>query len=261
MAANRSYTPPEATVEDLKALRAEIGVPRHVIVQPSFYGYDNSCAEDAIAELGRSARGVAVVPTDVSNAELRRLDAAGFAGVRLNFATLGVHDPEQAAEQILELTEKLTPLRWHIQINTDLAMIAAIAPILGSLRVPIVVDHMGNPEAEAGASQPGFFALIELVHAGNVYVKLSAPYNHSKLPDYADVAPLARSLIGARADRMLWGTNWPHPAAVRRPVNEISPYQVIDNANLVRLFMEWCPDAAMRKMILVDTPTRLYRFA
>jgi predicted TIM-barrel fold metal-dependent hydrolase len=261
MTANRTYTPPEALVSELRTLRTAIGVPRQVIVQPSFYGYDNSCTQDAIAELGASARGIAVVPRDVTEAQLRRLDAAGFVGIRLNFATLGITDSSQATEEILALAPKLVPLRWHIQINTELPMIAELAPIIGLLGVPIVFDHIGNPEAELGVTQPGFFALVELVHAGNAYVKLSAPYNHSRLRDYADVTPLATSLISARADRMLWGTNWPHPGAQpRRPITEISPYQRIDNANLVRLFQQWCPDPAMQKMILVDTPARLYRF-
>ena len=261
MAARRAYTPPEASVADLQALRTQIGVPRHVIVQPSFYGFDNSCTLDAVAELGRSARGIAVVPPNVSEAELQRLERAGFVGTRLNLATEGITDQYQAATLILTLTEKLRLLRWHLQINTDLRMIEAIAPIIGGLTVPVVFDHMGNPEAAMGTSQPGFDALLELTKFRNVYVKLSAPYNHSMLPDYSDVAPFARALIVARPDHMLWGTNWPHPAGVRAPVSEISPYQAIDNANLVRLFMEWCPDPALQKMILVDTPARLYRFA
>jgi predicted TIM-barrel fold metal-dependent hydrolase len=260
MAANRSYTPPEASVAQLKALRTQIGVSRNVIVQPSFYGFDNSCTRDAVVELGPSARGIAVVRPDVSDAELRRLDAAGFVGIRLNFSTLGITDPREAERQVLEIAPKLEPLRWHIQINTELPMIAALAPIIGLVPVPVVFDHIGNPEAELGVAHPGFFALMELVHNGNAYVKLSAPYNHSKLADWADVAPLAKSLIGTRPDRMLWGTNWPHPAATRGPLTQISPYQRIDNPKLVAAFMEWCSDAAMRRMILVDTPARLYRF-
>lgn len=260
MVANRTYTPPEASVADLRALRAQIGVPRQVVVQPSFYGFDNSCTQDAITELGRSARGIAVVPPNVSDAELRRLDNAGFVGARLNFATAGLTDPIRIATVILNFTERVRPLRWHLQINTELPVIAAIIPIVGALTVPVVFDHMGNPQAELGVGQPGFAALVELITIRNVYVKLSAPYNHSKLADYSDVAPFARALIAARPDHCLWGTNWPHPAAERRPIEEISPYQVVDNSNLVRLLMDWCPDAAMRRTILVDTPTQLYRF-
>jgi predicted TIM-barrel fold metal-dependent hydrolase len=261
MEANRTYTPPEASVADLRKLRTEIGVPRQVVVQPSFYGFDNSCTLDAVAELGRSARAIAVVPMSATEAQLQRLDSAGVVGIRFNFATLGIRDRERAALPILQLAPLVRPLRWHIQINCEPELIASLAPILGVLRVPIVFDHIGNPDASLGIEQPGFQALLEMVRAGNTWVKLSAPYNHSKLPDYSDVAPFMKTLIATRPDRCLWGTNWPHPAAVRGPVSEVSPYQVIDNANLVRLFFEWCPDEATRRMILVDMPSRLYRFA
>jgi len=261
MSDRRAYTPPEASVEDLRKLRTEIGVQRQVVVQPSFYGFDNSCTLDAVAELGRSARAIAVVPLRVTDAELQRLDRAGVVGIRFNFSTLGVRDAEQAALQILELAPRVRPYRWHIQINTEPELISALAPIVGVLNMPVVFDHIGNPDASLGIQQPGFQALLEMVRTSTSFVKLSAPYNHSKVADYSDVTPFMKALIAARPDRMLWGTNWPHPAAVRSPVGEVSPYQVIDNQNLVRLFMEWCPDEAMRKMILVDTPARLYRFA
>src|SRR5262245_28321365 len=194
MAQDRTYTPPEASVAQLKALRTEIGVPRHVVVQPSFYGFDNSCAQDAIAELGSSARGVAVVRPNVSEAELRRLDAAGFVGARLNFATANMTNPYQAAAVLLTLVEQLSKVRWFVQLNTDLNVINALAPILSSLTVPVVVDHMGNLDAALGPAQPGFLALLELARTRPVYVKLSAPYNLSKLGDYSDVTPLVRSL-------------------------------------------------------------------
>ncbi len=262
MAANRTYTPPEASVAQLKALRVETGAARNVIVQPSFYGFDNSCAVDALKELGNSARGIAVVRQDVSDAELQRLAGIGFTGVRLNFATAGVRDPKAAIDAINGFAPRFVPLNWHIQINTELPVVAAIASTVSTLKVPVVFDHMANLEAEKGANQPGFGALVELVRAGNTYVKLSAPYNLSKKADYSDVIPLARALIAARADRMLWGTNWPHPGNVRGlPFGEISPYQKINNPNLVRVLEQEVPDAAMRKMILVDTPARLYRFA
>ena len=261
MAANRTYTPPEASVAQLKALRVEMGATRNVIVQPSFYGFDNSCMLDAMAELGNSARGVAVVPRDVPDGELRRLASRGVTGVRLNLATAGIRDPKAAIEAINAFAPRFVPLGWHIQINTELPMVAAIASTVGSLQVPVVFDHMANVESEKGARQSGFSALVELVRGGNIYVKLSAPYNLSKRADYADVIPLAKALIAARADRMLWGTNWPHPGATRGlPPGQISPYQKINNPNLVRALEQECPDADMRKMILVDTPVRLYRF-
>jgi predicted TIM-barrel fold metal-dependent hydrolase len=260
MAATRTYTPPEASTAQLRDLRAQMGVARNVIVQPSFYGTDNSCLVDALTELGTSARGIAVVPQNVSDAELKRLAAAGVTGVRLNLATAGISDPKVAIDAINGFGPRFVPMNWHIQINTGLPIVAAIAQTVADLKVPVVFDHMANLEAEKGANQPGFGALVELVKGRNTYVKLSAPYNLSKRADWSDVTPLAKALIAAGSDRMLWGTNWPHPGGGRGAITQITPYQVVDNPALLRIFAEECPGAAMRKMILVDTPKRLYRF-
>jgi predicted TIM-barrel fold metal-dependent hydrolase len=261
MAANRTYTPPEASVAQLLALRRAMGVARNVIVQPSFYGFDNACTELALKELGASARGIAVLPQTVPDAELKRLAAVGFVGTRLNLATAGIRDPKAALDAIAAFAPRFAPLGWHIQINTEPALIDAIAPAVAGLPVPVVFDHIGEVVAAEGLNQKGFGALLELVRARKAYVKLSAPYNLSTEAGYADVAPFARALIAAGPQQMLWGTNWPHPGQRRgRPISEISPYQEIDNLNLLKLFAEWCPDAGTRKTILVDTPSRLYRF-
>ena len=159
------------------------------------------------------------------------------------------------------LAPRFVALNWHIQINTELPVINGLAPLLAGAKVPIVFDHMGNAVAADGVNQKGFGALVELVKARNTYVKLSAPYNLSKRADWADVVPLAKALIAAGPDRMLWGTNWPHPGNSRGSIAKTTPYQVVDNAALLRAFALHCPDAAMRKVILVDTPQRLYRFA
>jgi predicted TIM-barrel fold metal-dependent hydrolase len=258
----RTYTPPEASVAQLRALRKELGVARNVIVQPSFYGFDNSCLLDALKNLGASARGVAVVPLDVTDAELKRLASGGVNGLRLNLATFGITDPKEAANAIHSLGPRLVPLKWHIQINTSLAVMDGLAPMIADAKVPIVIDHIGNAEAEKGVDQKGFGALVELVKARNTYVKLSAPYNLSKRADWSDVLPLAKTLTAAGADRMLWGTNWPHPGqqSLRSDTHQITPYQVIDNRKLLDHFAHACPDPAMRKLILVDTPSRLYGF-
>jgi len=258
----RTYTPPEASVAQLRALRSELGVARNVIVQPSFYGFDNSCLLDALKDLGTSARGVAVVPVDVADAELKRLASGGVTGVRLNLATFGINDPKLVADSIHSFAPRLVPLQWHIQVNTSLPVIDELAPMIADARVPVVIDHIGNAEAEKGLNQKGFGALVELVKARNTYVKLSAPYTLSKRADWADVLPLAKTLITAGADRMLWGTNWPHPGrqSQRNDIRKITPYQIIDNRKLLIHFAEACPDLAMRKLILVDTSARLYRF-
>jgi predicted TIM-barrel fold metal-dependent hydrolase len=260
MAPNRAYTPPEASTTQLKALRAELGTARNVLVQPSFYGFDNSCMLDAMAELGNSVRGIAVVPQTISEAELKRLAGLGVVGVRLNLATAGIRDPKAATDAINAFAPRFAPLGWHIQINTEPAIIAAIAPTVAGLKVPVVFDHIGEVVAADGVKQKGFGELVELVRGRNAYVKLSAPYNLSKRPDYTDVAPFARALIAAAPDRMLWGTNWPHPGGGRGDISQITPYQKIDNPPLLKTFAQWVPDAGMRKMILVDTPQRLYRF-
>src|SRR5262245_61002643 len=192
MAPNRTYTPPEADVASLQKLRAELGVPRNVIVQPSFYGFDNSCLLDALAQLGKSARGVAVLRQDISDAELRRLAAAGVTGTRLNLATAGVRDPKVAIDAINAFNPKFAPLGWHIQINTNPPVIDAIAAAVANLKVPVVFDHFGGIEAAAGMSQKGFPALVELVRGGNTYVKLSAPYTSPNSP----IGPMSRHLRG-----------------------------------------------------------------
>jgi predicted TIM-barrel fold metal-dependent hydrolase len=260
MAQNRTYTPPEASVAQLRALRSQLGVARNVIVQPSFYGFDNSCLIDALSELGASARGIAVVPVDVTDAELRRLASRGITGVRLNLSTFGIRDPKAAAAAAHAFDTRLVPLGWHIQINTDLSVIDGLTPMIADIKVPVVFDHVGNAEAALGVNQKGFGALVALVKARNTYVKLSLPYNLSKRADWADVVPLARALLAAGPDRMLWGTNWPHPGRGRDDITKITPYQVVNNPKLLTHFAQQCPDPAMRKMILVDTPQRLYRF-
>ena len=255
-AANRTYTPPEASVAQLKALRAQIGTSRNVIVSPSVYGFDNSCTVDAIAELGNSARGIAVLPVDVSDAALRTLETQGLRGVRLRAAE------KAAADQLKAFGPRFVALNWHIQMVGPLPAIAALAPIIAELKVPVVLDHFGGANGEDGVQKKEFGALLDLVRGRNTYVKLSAPYDRSKRADYADMTPLARALIEAGPDRMLWGTNWPHPGQTPgKPISEIMPYQKVDNVKLVDALMQWCPDVGIRKTILVDTPQRLYRFA
>src|SRR5579862_9572412 len=160
MAPNRTYTPPEASVAQLRALRTQLGVARNVIVQPSFYGFDNSCLVDALAELGSSARGIAVVPVDVTDTELQRLASHGVTGARLNLSTVGIRDPKVAADAAHAFAPRFVALGWHIQINTQLPVIEELAPMIADIEVPVVFDHMGNADAALGIDQKGFGALL-----------------------------------------------------------------------------------------------------
>jgi len=261
MVANRAYTPPQATVAQLRALRSRIGMSRNVIVQPSFYGTDNSCMLDAMAELGPSARGIAVVAPNVPQQTLRELDAKGVRGVRINLESAGNRDPKAAAALLAQYAKIVGPLNWHIQIFAAVTVIGQIAGQIADLKVPVVVDHFGLPAAADGFSQRGFGGMFDLLRAKIIYVKLSAPYRVSKLPDYSDTDWLGRTLLQGAPGRMLWASDWPHTQTIPgRPLEEVTPFSRIDNAAVLRRFTSWCPDEATRKMILVDTPAKLYRF-
>jgi predicted TIM-barrel fold metal-dependent hydrolase len=262
MVGYRAYTPPQATVAQLRALRTRIGISRNVIVQPSFYGFDNSCMLDAMAELGPSARGIAVVAPNTPLQTLRELDAKGVRGLRINLESAGNRDPKAAAAFLQQYATLVKPLNWHIQVFAAVAVIGQIAGQIADLGVPVVIDHFGLPAAADGFGQRGFGGMFDLVTAKLIYVKLSAPYRVSKLPDYSDTDWLGRTLIQGAPDRMLWASDWPHTQTIPgRPLDQPTPFYRIDMPAVMRRFVSWCPDETVRKMILVDNPARLYRFA
>jgi len=259
MVASRGYTPPEATVAELVAFREGLGMARSVLVQPSVYGTDNSCMVDALHELGDSARGVAVVAPDVADAELAALHAAGVRGIRINLESSGNRDPQAVTARLGLYAERLAPLGWHIQIYTALPVLAQAADAIAALPVPVVIDHYG---LAAGTGQPGFAALISLLRAGHVYLKMSAPYRLDAPPPYAVLEPVARRLIEEAPARLVWASDWPHTDRVPgRAATDLHPYRRIDDADILSRFLGWCPDDAVRKLILTDNPSRLYDFA
>jgi predicted TIM-barrel fold metal-dependent hydrolase len=261
MSPQRGYTPPEASVADLMALRRRLGIARNVLIQPSFYGTDNRCMLDALAQLGDTARGVAVVAPDIADAELKELDRHGVRGVRINLESSESRDPHAAAAALDALAERIRPLRWHIQIYAALPVIAAVADRIAGLPVDVVIDHFGMAHARDGIDQPGFAALRDLARSGKTYVKLSAPYRISQQPGYADTAPIARALIAAAPERMLWASDWPHTDRTpgRAPF-DIHPFRTIDDKAVLGQLAEWCGDEAVERKILVETPAMLYRF-
>lgn len=262
--AGRVYTPELASPEEMSALHKALKMERVVIVTPSIYGTDNSATLFGMAARGATARGVAVIDDKTSEADLDAMGKAGIRGIRLNLATGGVNDPTVGRPRFSAAVERIKARGWHVQLFTSLAMITAIKDLVLASPVPVVFDHFGGAQAALGVGQPGFADLVELVKSGKAHVKISGAYRASKLgPDYADATPLAQALIAANPDRIVWGTDWPHPDSVTPPgkqVTDVTPLFQIDDGRLLNQLPVWTPDAAVRKKILVDNPARLYGF-
>jgi predicted TIM-barrel fold metal-dependent hydrolase len=259
----RGYTPPPASAGDLLTLQNALSLSRVVIVQPSVYGTDNSCTLDGMRRLGpERARGVAVIDAKTTAAQLKDMHAAGVRGVRVNLETGGVSDPAISRRNLNAAIRRVAPLGWHVQVYTRLSVVEAVHGDVMKSDVPVVFDHFGGAQAAGGTDQPGFAALLDLVRAGKAYVKVSGHYRSSvKAPAFDDVAPLARALIAANSDRIVWGTDWPHPHhADAGKESEITPSFDIDDGLALAQLPRWAPTAATRRKILVDNPARLYDF-
>ncbi len=262
--AGRVYTPELASPEEMSALHRALNIERVVIVTPSVYGPDNSATLFGMKARGPTARGVAVIDDKTPESDLDAMNQAGVRGIRLNLATGGISDPNVGRQRFQAAVDRMKARGWHIQLFTGLPMISAIKEMVATSPVPVVFDHFGGALAELGPEQPGFSDLLELVKSGKAYVKISGAYRASKLaPDYPDAALLARALIAANSDRIVWGTDWPHPNSVAPPGNkptDVTPLFQIDDGRLLNQLPVWAPDAAIRKKILVDNPARLYGF-
>jgi predicted TIM-barrel fold metal-dependent hydrolase len=258
----RVYTPETALPEEMAALHQALRMQRVVIVTPSVYGTDNSATLYGMKARGADARGVAVIDDKTPENELDAMEKAGVRGIRLNLATGGVSDPAAARSRFERAVARVKSRNWHVQLYTNLATISAITDLVAVSPVPVVFDHFGGARAELGPRQPGFAELLNLVRSGHAYVKISAAYRSSSLaPDYADVVPLAQALIAANPERIVWGTDWPHPnSASGRKATELTPLFQIDDGRLLNQLPVWAPDAATRSKILADNPARLYGF-
>jgi len=261
----RVYTPETASVAELRALHQALHISRTVIVQPSVYGTDNSCTLDALKQLGTVVRGVAVIDASTPDAALAAMVRNGIRGIRLNLTTAGVTDPAAALQRFQPAAERAKAHGLHIQLNTSLPVIQALSAQLLASPVPLVIDHFGGAVGSAGVSQPGFAALVNLAKSGKAYVKISGAADSvsTQGPAYADVQPLARALVAANPQRILWGSNWPHPDSLTRPGRkntDLAPNMQIDDGLVLNLLPVWVPDAMTRHAILVDNPARLYGF-
>jgi len=252
----RGYNPPHSTLADLRRLHATLGIDRVVFTQPSVYGTDNSAILDAMAALNAQApdraRAVVALAMEVPEKRLAALDASGVRGVRLNTDNKGGMPISIAA--IPELAARIKPFGWHLEFLFPGKDIVELMPVFAELKVPMSIAHFAYQSASAGVAAPGFRALIELVRRGNTWIKISGANRvaASDLPPYDDVKPLAQALIAAAPERILWGSDWPHPNKYVANPND---------GDLVDAFGDWVSDGGMRRRIMVDTPAAFYRFA
>jgi len=250
---NSTLRPGDASVADYRLLQKRIGTSRNVIVQPSTYGVFNDGLVEALGECGPSARGVAVVNASVTDDELKRLDAARVRGVRFNLATSG---GATTMEMLEPLARRIAPMGWHVQFNMSADMTLAAKDVLNRLPCQIVFDHLAHMPQPAGISHGAFAVVVDLLQKGKAWVKLSGAYQNTKVgpPTYADTIPLAQAYVKAAPERLVWGSDWPHPSEQGKP-------PLPDDALLFDLLAQWAPDEAVRNRILVDNPAKLYGFS
>jgi D-galactarolactone isomerase len=249
-APNAKLLPPDATVDDYRRLQQRLGTTRNVVVTPSTYGTDNACTLDAMAKLDASARGVAVIDTSVTDAELKRLNDLGVRGIRFNLVQSGA----TTIDMLEPLSKRVNDLGWHVQIHMLAGAIVENADLFRRLPSPIVFDHMGRIPQPAGVGHPAFTLVLKMLDHGRTWMKLSGAYMETKVepPSFADVSKVAQAYVKAAPERMVWASDWPHPTerADSKP----------DDAVLFDLQADWAPDEAIRNRILVDNPAALYGF-
>jgi len=247
-APSATLKPPDALVADYKLLQKRIGTTRNVVVTPSTYGTDNRVTLDAMAQIGATARGVAVVDTSVADAELKRMNGLGIRGIRFNLVQAGA----TTIEMIEPLSKRVNDLGWHIQIHMKGEQIAGIEDLLMRVPSPIVFDHLGRLAQPNALDSPGFKTISKLINKGKTWIKLSGAYQDSKVgpPGYSDTVSVARAYVKAAPERMVWASDWPHPTEKEKPNDTV----------LFDLLAEWAPDPAARTAILVKNPATLYGF-
>jgi D-galactarolactone isomerase len=247
---NPSPVPFASDLAAYRQVKARLGLGRTVVVQPTAYGADNACTLDAVAALGPdAARAVVVVTPETPEAELARLHAAGARGARTFMLKGGV----VPWERLQELSARVAPLGWHVQLQFDGGELPEREAVIRKLPSDVVIDHLGRFHDPVPPDAPAVRALLRLLEGGRVWVKASSPYGVSRSgpPDYADVSAIARAVVATAPERVVWGSNWPHPNA---------PEPKPDEASLLDLLGAWAPDEKTRRAILVDNPARLYDF-
>jgi 2-pyrone-4,6-dicarboxylate lactonase len=250
----RIYSPPDALLPDYQRLLTGLGCVRAVLVQPSFYGTDNSAMLTAMQAAGPSFRGVAVIGDDVTARELEALHAAGIRGARLNIVDVREGKGVLPIERITHLAQRIRPFGWHIEFLMHVDEFPDLDVMLGKLPVEVVFGHLGYVKAEKGTATPGFQALLRLLRDGRAWVKFTGAYRISAqtLP-HADTNAFAHALVATAPARIVWGSDWPH-------VMTKWSIPMPNDGALADLLLEWIPDATLRNRVLADNPAKLYGF-
>jgi predicted TIM-barrel fold metal-dependent hydrolase len=253
--ADLRYPPPLAPLAEYLVLARRLGMERFVFVQPSAYGRDNACMLDAMREMGTKCRGIVDLDENIPDAQIERLHAAGVRGVRVNVSP--VKQPEAGfAAKLLPRIERLdarcAEIGWQLDFLLPGWLTSELMGTLGKLKTEFTLAHMGMFLAREGADQVGFRRLLDLLRGGHgrCWVKLTGVYRMSIAPGFADAAPIARALIDAAPDRVIWGSDYPH----------LSFADKVGSVELFNLLAQWAPEEAIRRRILVENPQRLFRF-
>ena len=245
----------QARVEEYQLLRMRLHTTRSIIVTPAPYVTDNRVTLDAIARFRGAARGVAVVRPEVTDAELRALDRAGIRGIRFSLnQSAATPNPVTTLDMVEPLSKRIASLGWHVQINLEPENIAAAEALWNRLPAPIVFDHIARIPGREGTRHPAYPVVRRLLDKGRTWVKLSVSsvggISEDGPPTYADLGRLGQEFVKAAPERLVWGSNWPHPGQDAKP----------DDAILFDMMTRWAPDDRTRRRILVDNPAVLYGF-
>jgi 2-pyrone-4,6-dicarboxylate lactonase len=264
LAAERAYNVPEATLEEHERMKRRVGLERTVLVQASGHGFDNRAMLDALARLGERGRAIAVLPQENSKVELEKLHAAGVRGVRLNLVSLASRHGGDRAQLIAGYERMLAPLGWHLQVFADGPTLLSMRDSLLDCAIPVVIDHMGLPDAARGIGQPEFQSVLRLLAARHVWVKLAGADRITRSSGrLRDAIPFMQALAAAAPERLVWGSDWPHigfHAGQQVRSEAVLPYRSLDAGELLEVLFEAVPDAKTRRAILVGNPARLYNF-
>lgn len=248
-APKRAYTPPDAPFEDLRRLHGTLGIERGVIVHASCHGTDNRVTLDAIAHSNGRYRGVAMIDETHDDQELARMHQGGIRGVRFNFVKHLGGRPDFGFFR--RVVDRIKPLGWHLVLHLDAEDLAEFQTLFAGLPVPLIIDHMGRVSAAHGMDQRPFRILLEAMKLDHCWVKICGAERVSAAgPPFVDAAPFARALVAAAPDRVLWGTDWPHPNVKHMP----------NDGDLVDLLPLMIDDPMLLHRILVENPARLYGF-